>query len=280
MVAIDRRRRIRTRWEFFYTSREVVFRKEARFLGVADAPESAELDKKKFDFSITVRPDEQSGTNEFDEERGSLIIDIPFERDDGIDLAKHLASVFAEKISFDQQGEFDVQLSAVIGEYVPETEEEQVAIGDAPYFAEMTLVEAIPPVEFSTERSSSRALSPERQSLVRQFNSSARVEHPIFKFLGFFKIIEDRYVVPGRRKTLLATLQAADELRLRIRDSLVVPSSGERLTNQQIDQFLSSLVEMRHQCAHLKSKVGFGLRSDDTRITSELMPLMLRRKCS
>jgi hypothetical protein len=51
------------------------------------------------------------------------------------------------------------------------------------------------------------------------------------------------------------------------------------LTERDYYQLVDKLVETRHQCAHLKTKEGFGIPHGDPRVNDEVSPLIppLRR---
>jgi len=189
-------------------------------------------------------------------------------------LSVWIANCFAERLSFEQGGQLEVNFAAFIGERVPESDDERDTIGDAPFFAEMTFAEAVDPPVFSADRLSGRPATEMEMRLMKQFNSAVAANHPIEQFLGLFKILEDRYLASKSSQSMLRRLLANHELRQTALEILVHGESQQPIERSDADELIEKFVRIRHECAHLKTEINFGLQPDDPRIESELRPIL------
>ena len=77
-----------------------------------------------------------------------------------------------------------------ISKSIPETLEEELEGRDTTYGVDMKLLEDLPPSKFDSNALQSAPLLGTRLPLMAQFNEAKRLSQPIFRFAGFFKIIE------------------------------------------------------------------------------------------
>jgi hypothetical protein len=103
---------------------------------------------------------------------------------------------------------------------------------------------------------------------------TVRAPNPIDRFLGFFKILEDLYGPTKKKGNLAKALKASDEL-FRIAQKQIHIQENTRTTLRPEDfvRLVNKFVKTRHECAHLRSKKGFGITHGDPRVRKEVEPL-------
>lgn len=230
-------------------------------------PESA------FEALIDIEPHSQS-KNASCHQTGELKITLPGPQEQTEGLAYWLGRRIVQQISFTQQAEMRIHYGLVGGELVPETPEEIAELGENRYFAKVQLVEAPPVPEFDGDRLSNLSNNP----LVIQFNVADRAENAIDRFLGLFKILEDRYGPNKPNVKLADALRSSKELFDLASTLLVVDNKTGVETKlsekKEYDDLVVKLVKMRHECAHLLSGKKFGVPYGDSRVKTEVEPLL------
>jgi hypothetical protein len=222
---------------------------------------------------LVIEPDEKP---RFDwmQQTGTLKITIPGDMDKTRTLAFCLARHAADSITF-SAGELKLLGGLITGEYVPDTPDEESMLGNNRFFGEAHLVEHTPPPTFDGSSILDVSSNSATRIFVIQYNAAIKAKNPIDKFLGLFKIIEDFYGPKVKGKYLRDALKESDEL-LAIATAHLSYRSKEPsrpITKEDFDKFLDKLVDTRHNCAHLKTSVGFGISHGDPRVGSEVEPL-------
>ena len=192
---------------------------------------------------------------------GLMEIQLPFDDDNAKELAQHCAWVLSQHLTY-QLGEIIVFPSAYLKKMVPETEEEERFVADKPYSAGMHLVEHMSAPIFSGESFQSTATSPRQLQLIAQFNETSNSNSPIVLFLGYFRIVESVVLTGNPKGNLKAAMKCNKELK-------AWPGRGSNF-----EKFVDKIVEARHRCAHLKLDNEFGYTPTDSRIHTELNPLI------
>lgn len=185
---------MKTEWEFKYNAYGFTFTKEHKFNG-----EITELNCFKplegypqtiyFDFRIIP---ENKTNHDHTKESGSIFITIPFTQEKAKPIINHLLIELNERINY-QFGKFEIIGSIILGTHIPETPEEIELIGENKHFAELSFKKYIKEPEFEPDKFIELMSSPYDVDIINLFNTSKQANHPIDKFLGYFKILENRY---------------------------------------------------------------------------------------
>jgi hypothetical protein len=157
----------------------------------------------------------------------------------------------------------------VSNQLLPETPEEEAEVGDGPcslFLRLRTVPEKTPFDGGLLEKVTNNAL-------LRQFNAANDAKNPIDRFIGLFKILEDLYGGRPIKKALCDS----KELREIALDCLKTSHGGDttvQITVPEFEKLLAEFVSTRHQCAHLRSSVGFGISYSDIRVQGTVVPLL------
>jgi Methylamine utilization protein MauJ len=220
---------------------------------------------------IRIEPDIKPIRQGFDQ-TGTIFITLPISYNDSKPFAYDLAHRIANRISFSQQGQFNLHLGLVFCKSIPETEEEKKEIGDKPYSGVMHLEEVIKPFTLDSADFVKKLNTTLDNDLILMHNMAKNSSNLIDKFMGFFKIIENYCVLKDNKESLKDCLDK-DERLFNIFHTTFNFSSLEHAQESFI-KFIESIVHARHRCAHLKKNKKFGYLPDDPRIQEQVDPLI------
>lgn len=259
---------MKTKWQFFFETNDFVFREKHDFCGsipkgaVSSTPAASE---EKIDFELSIVPDYSHP------HAGSIYVTIPYNYEEGKELVKHVAYVFAQRISF-EFGEMKLNTALILCERIPETPEEKELIGDAPYAAEMHLKEVVGSPTFDAKRLCEQSSVSLDSRLLEQHNSARMNPNSIEKFLGFFKIIETLFGPQNKdislEDALLANATLYDVF------TKVVRHDAPELYREEYKKLIPRIVGARHRCAHMRLKKDFGYWISDPRVKDEVEPYL------
>ena len=262
---------MKTRWNFHIECDGIRFERVHTFHATMTEQHSNALGLRpeSFDAEVVIEPDDESYDPDL-EQTGMLKITLPGEQEQTKRAAYWLAKNTTEQVAF-SQGKLRVNYGLVTGQHLPETEEEQQRVGNAPYFYYTQFIEVKPTPVFQGESLTSVSASP----LLQQFNDADNANNPIDRFLGLFRILEDTYG-PSDKKTFLAkALKSSTELFQIAEKQIYIQEAGKRrtITRTDFSSLIDRFVKARHQCAHLRRKKNFGITHGDPRVRKEIEPL-------
>lgn len=171
-------------------------------------------------------------------------------------------------------GDFKIFRGLDLFTRIPENNEEKARLGNAPHGCVMRVEEIPNPVNINEELLSKIDRFYPTLRLISQFNAGEASSSPIAKYLNYFKIIEDSYY-KGRGK-LKECLKGQDDL-IKIIEGIEItrkdpedPTKKKKykLTNPSI--IIDDMVNLRDNCAHLRTKNNFGYAESDIRNLSKL----------
>ena len=274
---------MKIRWIFQFEYEGIKFKKEHKYeLTIPkELAEAFGLPAQEIKAKLTIEPKEKSNSYK---QRGQISLILPG-RQETKGLAYSVVDQVANNISF-SQGKFKVFWSFLINELLPETPEEIEEAGDSPFCISMRIQEVEDEKDFDS--SLTKLVS---DPLIIQFNTADNAEHPIDRFIGFFKILEDLYgITPlkpnfikptkkgkkNNKQDLKPSLKSSDELIQIALDNIEIDENGvlRPILQAEIENLIDKLVDMRHQCAHLKSSKNFGITYGDFRVQTEVKPLL------
>lgn len=234
--------RMKTEWLFSWKAYDFHFKKEHKFVAKIDDATSESLGHPDgFTAQIRIVPSSDNPRDRNIEQFGDLIITLPFE--EAGDLAYAIAQSFGEKIAF-RNGDFRVEYGFVSCRRIAETPEEEAEIDGKPYSIRFHLQEVVASPEFDS--TGLNELSGTDTALLSEYNDTKRDTNPIRQFLGFFRIIES-FSYRGVSKGTLKTVIGHHPFLRRHFASL--------LPNDDFQQYVNRIVDIRHRCAHLKKDI-------------------------
>ena len=223
------------------------------------------LPPKEFEATITIEATEK----QHDQTRfGQINIFLPGYHKETKDLAYSLAGSLAEHVSFGQH-RIRIDGSFISSELLPETLEEEAAVGENRFSWTMRLKEVQGPIPFDSASLQRVTNNP----LVRQYNAANDAESSIDCFIGLFKILEDLF---GGRP-LKASFKRSPELWRIANEHLKVEECGtsRTISHADFEKLVDLLVDTRHECAHLRRSIGFGITYGDSRVRDDVEPLLV-----
>jgi hypothetical protein len=262
---------MKTEWQFFFKTKEFVFEKEYRFQGSMSNITDIDGEKSLADFSLYIhivpnkKPSKTLNTH-----RGKVYITLPFGLKEGKELIETVAYEFAQRISF-EYGKFEIIFGSLFGKRIPETEEEEIEVGDSPWFFEMNVVEAVGSPKFNPNKLAALPSSMD-SGLIATFNSAKNSDNEVNQFLGFFKIIEKKFPPKNKQQSIKECLLGNMDL-FNIYTKVFSHNSIEEAKEEYIS-YITAIVKARHGCAHLKAEKNFGYIPNDPRIESEVRPYL------
>lgn len=262
---------MKTKWKFLFETKDFLFEKEHKFRGsiLEAAISNCSTDnQEKMEFEMNIVPDKEPKYPTA-EQTGTMYITIPYNYEEAKDMAKALAHLLSEKISFDF-GEMRLHTGMIMCERLPETPEEKEIVGDAPFAVEMHMEEVVTPPKFDAEQLTAQSAITMDTRLISQHNAAKRTPNPIEKFLGFFKIIETLFVPHNKKVSLQdALLSNKDFFNLFAK---VLRHDSPEQCKKEYETFVTQIVNGRHKCAHMKLKKDFGYWATDPRVRNEIEP--------
>lgn len=257
---------MKTEFEFHFSAYKFIFKKEHKFIAtIKDIDNSDEslvsIGIDELEFKIV--PSEEN-TNTEETQNGSLFITLPLDLDNAQEKIYHLLHTIIEQINFNNPGKFEVNSAYYIGKRIPECDEDELDIGDSPYFAKMSFIEDIGEPEFDPISFANISSNNNDLVLIQQHNHASNLKHPIDKFVSYYKIIEDIFSTNKKiaAKELLLDSQPLKEIYL--------GAFKVEKTNDDYKDFIKNIVNIRHKCSHLKRNSNFGYVLNDKRIESEV----------
>jgi hypothetical protein len=254
---------MKTQWEFWFESRDLLFPHERVFEGRGSPPGEPEIV-----FEVRLVPDREAKPPDVDD-AGRVLITLPGRPAENEEFAYHLVHRLAQQISF-PHGHVKILGGMVTATRIAETADEQIEIGDKPHVVKVRL-EEVPRYkpEFDASTITQAQIEAGDAALLLQFNSAKQLSGPVERFLGFFKVLEKAYATK-RDANLLVSLRASDELFQLARTVLHLKADGAALSREKFDELLKTWVRIRDNCAHLRNKTGYS--PGDTRLITEVEP--------
>lgn len=264
---------MKTKWKFAFETTDFIFAEQHKFQGTVprgSVSSSSHDADRPIEFNLSIEPDNQRRNGSV-EQTGILYITIPFNYEEGKEIIKGLAYQIVQRISFDF-GIMSLKSGMIICERLPETPEERKLVGEDIFAAEISLVEVAERMVFDPRKMTAQSRLSMDSRLVAQYNGAKESINPVDRFLGFFKIIETLFgppKTPGFLKDVLLENKVFYDLFTKV-------SKFESV--EQCDKdfriFVSSIVEGRNKCAHMRLQKNFGYWASDPRIKEEIEPLI------
>jgi hypothetical protein len=258
---------MKVRWQFFFTYEDLKFENSYTY-SITVTAEQAEhfgLPRQGFEAEVTVGPYEKKhGSKQF----GKIHITLPGTGEQTKDLAYSIAFTFAEHVTF-TQARIELDGSFISNELLPETHEEETAVGENRFSWTLQIREVGEEVPFDHAALQRLTHSP----LIKQFNEANNAKSPVDRFIGLFKILEDSY----GGHPLKASFKNSPQLKQIALQELTIKENGTTKPFSQTDfeNLVDDLVDTRHECAHLRSSTGFGITYGDARVDTDVEPLLL-----
>jgi hypothetical protein len=252
---------MKTEWTFPWKSYDFRFKKEHKFIAtVGDSIAGAPGPADGLEAFIRIVPSPNAPSDRSIEQLGDLTILIPLRPEDAEPLAYRAAQVVGEQIAF-RNGDFRVEYGFVSCKRIAENPEEEAEIDGKPYSLRLHLQEVVATPEF--DGSAIATLGHADVGLLSEYNHARRDLNPIQKFLGFFRIIESFAYSGTARGPLKAVIS---------NNAFLQRHFGSLLPSDNFATYVSRIVDIRHQCAHLKAVIGFGYSPNDPAVTSNVSP--------
>lgn len=257
---------MKTEWQFIFETKNFIFEKNLKFKGHASKSD----ENTNIEYNGQIVPDE----NKFIPaamQTGKLFITLPLRFNEAKELAYYLASNISQKITF-EFGEFKIHGGMIACKNIPETQEEEIEVGDTPYNVEAIFEKAVEPNIFKTSAFEKIYSLPLDIDLVAQHNMANKATNSIDKFMGYFKILESQFPPVYRRQTLREAFIGSNILNDIFINTFDFKNNEDPL--QKFDEFISSIVRTRHRCSHLKKYSNFGYLPEDPKIKTEVGPFL------
>jgi hypothetical protein len=254
---------MKSEWEFTYQARDCHLEREHKYLVTSREP--VDLDNARLEpFESLVKVSPTAGeTPPGVEQIGTVTFTLPLAPDLCKDFAYHFAGMAVDRLAFHYRGDIRLAGGLVRFKRLPETPEEEAAVGDRPYGITLHFIEVVPSPSVESLAGSLTAGGPIDPRLLGQFLETERDASPIRKFLGFFRIVENFVHRANARLRLKEAMKRDQQLR-RFFEQLA--------PGQMFDEFVDTIVEIRHKCAHLKLGRGFGFVPTDPEVERTLAP--------
>ena len=258
---------MKVRWQFYFEFEDLNFERtytysvpvsieDARMFGLPDLA---------FDAVVTIEAEKEKHGHV--KQRGRIKILLPGYKETK-DLAYSLATGLEQEITFSQR-RIDIIWSFVSNELIPETPQEKEEIGENRFSWTMQMVnvpEKVPFDSTSVQKITSNLL-------IGQFNQANDAKNPIDRFIGLFKILEDLYgghpLKTSFKNSVVLSRLALQHIEKGRQET------KRRISKPEFEKLVDDLVDTRHQCAHLRSSVDFGIAYGDSRVQSEVEPLLI-----
>lgn len=268
---------MKSKWIFRFECKAFRVESIQRFGGYIDreAVVSSGMTPVNPDFTLTIEPDEDTTHSEHGQ-FGKLGIILSGDKEETEEIAYWIADHISEYISA-FNGQLRISYGFVAGELLPETMEEQERLGENRYFATVRLIKEASPRPLNPEAMQSFTLDSSLSPMLKQFNVALSANSPIDQFLGLFKILEDCYTNSTDRNRIAIRLKRSNELAKIARRYLKKkqPNVSKALSHNDYFRLIDELVSIRHQCAHLISKRGFGIPHGDPMVRKKVLPLIV-----
>lgn len=184
------------------------------------------------------------------------------------------ALIFLKEFLNFVHGDFKISRGLDIFTKIPDNDEEKARLGDTPHGCVMRVEEMPNPVNINVELLNKIDKFYPTLRLISQFNAGNASSSPIAKYLNYFKIIEDSYY-KGKGK-LKECLKAQQEL-IKIIEGIEItrkdpkdPTKKKKYKFTNSSQIIEDMVDLRDNCAHLRTKNNFGYAESDIRSLSKL----------
>ena len=264
---------MKTEWRFHYETKDFFFEKEHKYMGqTGDLKLDDAIHPQRLSFEIRIVPDNPYKKSGVDQ-TGSFYLTLPLPYEKAKPHAAALAKMIAERISF-ESGEFRLLGGMIVCKRIPENPEEEKEVGDKSYAVEMHLVEVVGAAPFDSKGFIEKSNLIMDIGLVSQHNAAKKATNPIDKFLGFFKIIEKQFTSGCKKQSLRECL--SNNIKLFNIYKCTFKFDTDEQARQFFLIFVNSIVNTRHECAHLKADKNFGYVPIDHRIKKEVEPFLIQ----
>lgn len=263
---------MKSKWRFIFETYDFFFEKEHKYRGSIDDRrflKENHIEEKILNFEALIKPDKKKLTNYSGDQTGILFIILPLGVKESKNVAYFLAHSIADKISLDS-GRMEFPIHLVDCEQIPENDHEKELIKGQEIYCEFSITEYLGPQPFNSEVFNKGTSVEVPLSIVKQFNIAKNSTNIIEKFNGLFKIIENFSPPKSKKQYLKQTILANEQLR----DMFfkIFPDSN-RNKQERYESFISEIVDMRHECSHLKLYKDFGMAPTDPRVKEKIEPL-------
>jgi len=263
---------MKTCWHFFYETKEFRFDQPKRFKGsTAGKQPTLSTDLAPDEFMLEVKPHSENITPDADQ-TGDFYVTLHGNAEESRDKAHWLTFNAVEQMAF-HNGQMKILGGLVTGELIPESLEEEQALGENRFFANARIVEYVEQRSFNGKSFSSLSSNSLVIKLISQFNASKGGVTDIDKFLGLYKVLEAIYC---KGNNALAALRQNPELF----EIFTEVSFGEKAKFKSLslagefDRWLKRLMEARSHCGHLRSDKKVGLIPADPKVKELVEPLI------
>jgi hypothetical protein len=255
---------MRCEWKFLYEARGFRIPYELRFDITVDEPVRLKsLKVESIEAFVRIVPSDDSRNPPEVDQTGEVVVLLPYTPEETYDFARFAAQEVAVNIRFSQGGDFRLVTALEMCERVPENEAEEIAIGNTPHWV-MARLEEVGDVPSYRSIIGQKSVSNETtRALMSQFNAARLDKNPVSQFLGYFRVLESVFGPKKRGQELKPTFTNSESFRL-----------DHAKCGDQLDfaSDVGRLVDIRHQCAHLKLDKGFGFTPADPETWEKVVP--------
>lgn len=255
---------MKTEWQYRFETTEFIFEKEHKFIG----SNKGELDFgfgeiSNLNFEARISPEQETDYRPGVIQSGSIYITLGMGMEEAHPVADFLIHQIVERIAF-ISGKISI-VGIVYCERIPETPEEVEIVGDKPHAAFLQLEEVIDDSS-SFDSKQFQGLSGKSLDvrLLSQFNDACNEPSTVYQFIGLYQILESLYsgskeYIPGIKKVFKSSKQLRNNFE-------------KTFEHGEFDNFIEEIVDIRHNCAHLRLEAGFGYAPNDPRIKEQVEP--------
>lgn len=255
---------MKTEWQYRFKTTDFIFEKEHKYIGSNDG----ELDFgfgeiPNLEFEVRISPEQETDCRPGVLQSGSIFITLGMGLEEARPVADFLVRQIVERIAF-TSGNISIW-GSIYCELLPETPEEVESVGDKPHTVFMHLEEVIDnSSSFDSKQFQELSEKPLDVRLLSQFNDACNEPSTVYQFIGFYRILESLY--SGSKeyvRSMKKVFKSSKQLRMIFEKAF---EQGE------FDNFIEEIVDIRHECSHLRLEAGFGYAPNDPRIKERVEP--------
>lgn len=260
---------MKSKWQYKFRTYDFVLEKkiELKLLLEFQKPYPPKNEfPRQIPFDLCLKPDFKSKMTD-ESQNGWIYITIPYPLEKSQKIIHSILFQIYNKMNF-EYGKFEILTGFYLGEHLPETKSEKDQIGENKYFGGIT-IEEVPNVPHLNTKKIEKTFNQNIDiGLASQFNHAKQANHIIEKFIGFFKILEDRYSTNNPNES--AKIQLKNDELYEIYKTIVIQYNSR----SDFELYIDSIVDARHKCSHLKRKNKFGYLPSDKKLQTEVKPLI------
>jgi hypothetical protein len=258
---------MKVRWQFYFEYEDLKFEKAQNYTMTISKEHAEAFGLPGHDFEAAVTIEAREEKHDSIKQLGEIHIVLPGYGEQTEDLAYSLVNSLAQHISFSQR-RIKINGGFISNELLPETHEEEQQVGENRFSMRLQLRKVPDRVPFDSGSIQKVTNNP----LMQQFNDANNAHSPVDRFIGLFKILEDLY----GGYPLKAAFKNSTEFREIGLQHLKMEKNGvtEGISRAGFVDLIDNLVGTRHECAHLRTSSGFGITYGDSRVESDVIPLL------